>query len=76
MGIGTSDIYPPISDIRILRKFVALMAGVAQLVEPRIVVPVVAGSSPVARPIVNAASAAAVAAFAFSEGSLPPTAYL
>jgi hypothetical protein len=28
-----------------------IMAGIAQLVEPRIVIPVVAGSSPVSRPI-------------------------
>ena len=28
----------------------SLMAGVAQLVEPRIVIPVVVGSSPIARP--------------------------
>ena len=30
--------------------FVDIMAGIAQLVEPRIVIPVVAGSSPVSRP--------------------------
>ena len=30
--------------------FFDIMAGIAQLVEPRIVIPVVAGSSPVSRP--------------------------
>lgn len=35
--------------LRVFTQFV-FMVGVAQLVEPRIVIPVVAGSSPVAHP--------------------------
>ena len=42
------------------------MVGVAQLVEPRIVIPVVAGSSPVAHPIKQKGIAKRAVPFCFS----------
>ena len=41
---------------KLLECHTGLVAGVAQLVEPRIVIPVVEGSSPFARPIFRAVS--------------------
>ena len=50
------------------------MVGVAQLVEPRIVIPVVAGSSPVAHPIIDGPLAQLVEQLTLNQrvvGSIP-----